>query len=47
MVEDGSISQDQLYEINVLLGDLNRDKIVAVKKDTTTKVTPISQAKQA
>ena len=47
MVEDGTISQDQLYEINGLLGDLNREKIVASKKDTVTKVTPISQAKQA
>jgi hypothetical protein len=47
MVEDGTISQDQLYEINVLLGDLNRDKIVAVKKETGTKVMPISQAKGA
>jgi hypothetical protein len=47
MVEDGTISQDQLYEINGLLGDLSREKIVASKKDTVTKVTPISQAKQA
>jgi hypothetical protein len=47
MVEDGTISQDNLYEINVLLGDLNRDKIVAVKKEPTAKVTPINHAKGA
>jgi DNA-binding MarR family transcriptional regulator len=47
MVEDGTISQDQLYEINTLLSDLHRDKIIAVKKDTATKITPISQAKGA
>jgi DNA-binding MarR family transcriptional regulator len=47
LVEDGTINQDQLYEINVLLGDLNREKIVAVKKDGTTKITPIARAKGA
>lgn len=45
MVENGTINQDQLYEINTLLSDLHRDKIVAVKKDTVTKITPITQAK--
>jgi hypothetical protein len=47
MVEDGTISPNELFEINELLGDLNREKITATKKDSGAKVTPITQTKQA
>ena len=47
LVEDGIISQNDLFEINELLGDLKRDKITATRKDAGVKVTPIKQAKKA
>ena len=47
MVENGMIPANDLFEINELLGDLNRDKIAVTPKPLDAKVTPITQAKPA
>jgi hypothetical protein len=41
------IPANDLFEINELLGDLNRDKITVTPKPLDAKVTPITQAKPA
>jgi len=47
MIDNGTINDDELFEINSLLSDLKQPPMVAAPIPTSANVTPINKAKGA